>query len=129
MKMTERIQTIINLIEEVASTLRDTRNTDVDSVRLISKENVELSIQKLNSVLELVKQDDGYKAIEFDVLLKKLREALVQVNLNKRAYPERIKWPDPMDPYNNRLILGPDPYHYNKHNLGPAYAGTTEGLI
>lgn len=120
-----RIETIIKLIEEVAETLRDTRKTDVNSVRLISKENVEMAIQKLNSVLELAKQDEGYKAMELDKMIQKLKETIEQAKQNswKERFPQPYqpaKWPDPMKPW----------WEHDRITLGPAYAvGTLEGLI
>lgn len=121
-----RIETIIELIEEVAETLRDTRKTDVNSVRLISKENVEMAIQKLNSVLELAKQDEGYKSVELEKLIQKLKETIEQAKQNswKERFPQPYqptKWSEgPMKPW----------WEQDRITLGPVYAvGMLEGLI
>lgn len=109
--MTERLETIQNLIKEVADILRETRKIQIDETRLIRRSDAEIAIQKLNSVIELLKKDltsnpkiEESSVDAFKKIIEEQRRREEEESSKKRIVPytvdyEPFHYPDPRKPW------------------------------
>lgn len=112
--MTERLETIQNLIKEVADVLRETRKIQIDETRLIRRSDAEIAIQKLNSVTELLNKITKDLTITpkveknsvdvFKKIIEEQRKRREEEEAKKWVKPytvdyEPLRYPDPMKPW------------------------------
>lgn len=103
--MTERLETIQNLIKEVADILRETRKIQIDETRLIRRSDAEIAIQKLNSVTELLKKDLTITPKIEESSVDAFKKIIEEQRNNKKWFKpytidyEPFHYPDPRKPW------------------------------